>query len=361
MENDSWRHWRAFSALMTPAFAGASRPAGASDPGFVPWISAGESFADAARRFVEAAHGVLGAGTAGAGPAAAGQADPSAAALAAARRFADVLRERFANFRMPWNPGSAGRDPFAAAGAAGAGTAGYVPALGAAREHQQRAERLADAWRAMEEAQTRLQRLWSDALQEAANGFAHDLAGKPPASHDPAALREVYDRWIEAAETAYARTAHGETFCGALADFVNASSAWRKDQQAGIEQWAKQFDLPTRSEVNSLAQRLKAIEAALAAATRAPAATAVPAATSAPAATAVPAMTAARAAATSVRDSASPRIPASPRTPASPRKSASQRTPASPRKSASPPKPAGGRKPAGVRKASIKKQAKPKR
>ena len=263
MENDSWRHWRAFTALMTPAFAVASRPGLASEPGFAPWISAGEGFADAARRFVEAANGSFGAGTGGPVPRAAGQADRSAAALDAARRFADALREKFANFRMPWNPGSAARDPF---GAAGAPSVAYAPALGATREHQQRAERLADAWRGMDEAQTRLQRLWSDALQEAANGFAHDLAGKPPASHDPAALREVYDRWIEAAETAYARTASSETFCQALADFVNASSAWRKEQQASIEHWAKQFDLPTRSEVNSLVQRLKAVETALAAA-----------------------------------------------------------------------------------------------
>jgi hypothetical protein len=257
MENDSWRHWRSFGALFTPTFAPGSRAGVGTDPAFAPWIDAGERFARAARGFAEATQGAFGAGPIGA--AAAGQRpDAAASVLDPAREFANVLREQFASFRLPWNVG---------ASAADSSTAG--PALGAAREHQQRAERLADAWRRMEEAQTRLQRLWSDALQEAAQAFAGELAAKQPASFDAAGLRELYDRWIETAEAAYARTAHGETFCRALADFVNASSAWRKEQQASIEHWAKQFDLPTRSELNSLAQRLKALETALAA-TRAP-------------------------------------------------------------------------------------------
>jgi hypothetical protein len=280
MENDSWRHWRALSALAAPAFGFGGGPVGGSDLGFAPWIHAGERFARAARGFFEAANGAESAGIYGAAPASGG---PAAAGSArdAAQAFADFLREQFANVQMPWAAGSTTRDPFAAAGM---GSLGHAPALGAAREHQQRSERRADAWRGMEEAQTRLQRLWSDALQEAANAFAADLAGRPLASLDPEALRGLYDRWIDAAEAAYARTAHGETFCRALADFVNASSAWRKEQQASIEQWAKQFDLPSRSELNSLAQRLKAVEAELAAAhaaTAGPAATPVPAATTA--------------------------------------------------------------------------------
>ncbi len=248
MENDSWRHWRAFSALVNPAFMAGSRPAGAADPGFTPWIDAGERFARAAQSFAAAAQGAFAFKADGA-PGVAGE---TGAADSAARAFADSLREQFANLQMPWS--------------AGPNAEGYVPELGAAREHQQRAQRLAAAWRRMEEARTRLQRLWSDALQEAANGFAAELGVKPPAALDPAALREVYDRWIEAAEAAYARAAHGDAFCLALADFVNASSDWRKDQQASIEHWAKQFDLPTRSEVNSLTRRLKAVEAAFAAA-----------------------------------------------------------------------------------------------
>ena len=46
------------------------------------------------------------------------------------------------------------------------------PALGPTREHQQRWQRTAEAWRRMVDAQRRLQRLWSDALREAAAAFA---------------------------------------------------------------------------------------------------------------------------------------------------------------------------------------------
>jgi Poly(R)-hydroxyalkanoic acid synthase subunit (PHA_synth_III_E) len=44
---------------------------------------------------------------------------------------------------------------------------------------------------------------------------------------------------------------------------VNASSAWRRESSAGVEQWAKLFDLPTRSEINSLTERLRAVETEL--------------------------------------------------------------------------------------------------
>jgi hypothetical protein len=47
---------------------------------------------------------------------------------------------------------------------------------------------------------------------------------------------------------------------------VNASSEWRRDLQAGIEHSAKFFDLPTRSEINTLNQRVKSLEEELRAA-----------------------------------------------------------------------------------------------
>jgi polyhydroxyalkanoate synthesis regulator phasin len=41
---------------------------------------------------------------------------------------------------------------------------------------------------------------------------------------------------------------------------VNASSQWRRELQASIEHTAKLLDLPTRSEINTLTQRLKSVE-----------------------------------------------------------------------------------------------------
>ena len=112
----------------------------------------------------------------------------------------------------------------------------------------------------MTEAQRRLERLWSDALREAASVFASRLGTIKPSMPDAEGLHRLYDEWIECAEDAYARIAHGEAFCDALADFVNASSEWRQSLKESVEEWSKWLDLPTRHELNSLLQRLQAIE-----------------------------------------------------------------------------------------------------
>jgi len=85
---------------------------------------------------------------------------------------------------------------------------------------------------------------WGDALREAAAAFAARLGPAPPPAVSPEALRKLYDAWIDCAEDAYARAAHSESFCNALAEYVNASSEWRRDLQAGLEHSAKFFDCP---------------------------------------------------------------------------------------------------------------------
>jgi polyhydroxyalkanoate synthase subunit PhaE len=141
-----------------------------------------------------------------------------------------------------------------------------LPALGPTREHLQRGQRAAEAWRRTEDAQRRLQRLWSDALRDAAASFTARLTLPQPGAVSPEALHALYDLWIDCAEEAYARTAHSDAFCTALADFVNASSQSRRALQSNVEQWAKLLDLPTRNEINTLSQRLKSVEAQLRAA-----------------------------------------------------------------------------------------------
>jgi class III poly(R)-hydroxyalkanoic acid synthase PhaE subunit len=145
-----------------------------------------------------------------------------------------------------------------------------APAFGPSREYQQRWQRTAEAWKRIADAQHRLQRLWSDALREAALAFAARLGPPQSAALSAEALRKLYDVWIECAEEAYARAAHGEAFCNALAEFVNASSLWRRELQASIEHSAKLLDMPTRSEVNTLTRRLRSVEEQLRAASKAP-------------------------------------------------------------------------------------------
>lgn len=179
-----------------------------------------------------------------------------------AGKFGDFLRELFADFSPPGNFGSAAVPGFGSSSASMPDS----PALGATREHQQRSQRMADAWRRLDEAQRRLQRLWSDVLREAASTFAARIGQARLTAPSAEAVRALYDDWIDSAEDAYSRAAHSELFCNTLAEHVNASSEWRRELRAGIEHAAKLLDLPTRSEINTLTQRLKSVEKELRAA-----------------------------------------------------------------------------------------------
>jgi len=253
LQPDPWQQWQAFAALFTP---GATVPqAGAARAGAPPTAP----FADVAERFGVAARAYLD------GAANASASSPSL--NEGARVFSEHLRDIFADFQLPWSNGAGSGGGFGGGfGSASPAFSSNAPALGASREHQQRWQRVADAWRRLDDAQRRLQRLGADALREAAAAFAARLGSASPAAVSPEALRKLYDTWIDCAEDAYARAAHSEPFCNALAEYVNASSECRRDLQAGIEHSAKSFDLPTRSEINTLSLRVKSLEEELRAA-----------------------------------------------------------------------------------------------
>jgi hypothetical protein len=221
-----------------------------SDSPFAPWIESAERVAAASRRYLDDVQT--------GGPAAA----------AAATTFGDFLRlETMSFFRFPWSA-----DPGAGRGATPPPSMPPTPAaLGPGREHQLRGQRAAAAGERVSAAQRRLHVLWSDALRDAATAFlaqpnmAQPVPGPGPgAAPDDAPgldpLRGLYDSWVDRAEEAYARMAHGDAFCSALADYLNAASAWRKETQEGIELWAKALDLPTRSELNTLMRRISSLE-----------------------------------------------------------------------------------------------------
>jgi hypothetical protein len=226
--NDSWSPW----------------------PPFAPLLDAAERFTAAARSYLEAS-----------------QASAPAVARAAARAFSDAIREQsMPLFQLPGGASFGAGD----ANAAMMGRLPEIPALGLGREHQLRWQRTADAGRRMGDAQLRLQLLWSDALGGAAMAFAARLHRSQPATSDgnvtgaaapgAATLHGLYEDWIDCAEEAYALVAHSDSFCGALADLVNAGSQWRTEVQADMERLSKALDLPTRSELDTLARRLKSVE-----------------------------------------------------------------------------------------------------
>jgi hypothetical protein len=263
VSSDFWRQWQALSTLgpfpwsSGAPFATPGATPGHASPGYAsPGASFGASpgfFADSAERFAAAIREFAAAAPGAAPPAGAAP----EAAFAAAEGFGNFLREQFAGyFKPPW-PSA----PGAPAGSAFA----QAPPLGLGREQMLRAERAAEAWNRLTEAQGRLHRMWSDTLRDAAAAFTSRLqpaAGEPLTAE---AIERLYDLWIECAEEAYGRTAHSDAFCDALSACVNATAQWRRETAAGIEEWAKLWDLPTRSEVNALTLRLRELEAQLAA------------------------------------------------------------------------------------------------
>jgi Poly(R)-hydroxyalkanoic acid synthase subunit (PHA_synth_III_E) len=227
MPMDEWmRHFAALATPWSPAgptatdaippfppfppFGGFPPTAGAAfDP-----RAAGDGFAAAWRSALDAA---------------APGSDP---ARAAATAFAQFLRSQFG-------------DPAAYA------------AIGPQRAANERLERIGTASRLLQESQARLARLWSDALRDAAEGFARRALDP---AHAAAKADALYDAWIDCAEDAYGRMAHGEAYCAAQADLVNAHSTLRAEARALLEHWAKALDLPTRSELNSLHRSVKALQ-----------------------------------------------------------------------------------------------------
>jgi Poly(R)-hydroxyalkanoic acid synthase subunit (PHA_synth_III_E) len=240
---DLWQQWQLYGARFAAGAPFASGWPGQQDA--TPENPLGNQF----ERFAAALR-ALG------GSLAAGSVNPAAGA---GRGFADALRTLFGDLPSWANPGI-GSSPLPPA------PQWDAPALGPNREHQLRYQRMASAWHRALDAQRVLQNLWADALREAAMAFAAKLDLAQLATPTPESLYKIYGQWIDQLEDAYAQMAHSEAYCAALAGAVNAGSDWRCEVHETIEQSAKLLDLPTRSELNALMQRIQQLEVELRAA-----------------------------------------------------------------------------------------------
>jgi hypothetical protein len=142
---------------------------------------------------------------------------------------------------------------------------GRLPALGMAREHTQ-------IWRDFAAAQAEC-RLLEQELRAALLQVQHealdlleqrtrerDISQRPIASY-----RELYNLWVECAEQVYSKVAHSEAYSMLQAKLGNASMRVRGHQQKVIEHALRQFDLPTRSEINSMHLQLRQMKQKIAA------------------------------------------------------------------------------------------------
>ncbi len=129
--------------------------------------------------------------------------------------------------------------------------------LGWAREHEQE-------WRDLAAAHAEYQKVQAEVLvtlarvQAAALDRVEHLIRERARQNQPFAhVRELYDAWIECGEQTYATVARSDEYSRLQAMLANAGIRLRTQQQKLIERTLKQFDLPTRAELNSMQRELR--------------------------------------------------------------------------------------------------------
>lgn len=134
-----------------------------------------------------------------------------------------------------------------------------LPAFGHLREKQVEAQQMADALLTFREQSARYDRLMLKIGEQAFARFQLKLAEREEPGRQIDSVRALYDLWIDAAEEAHAEAALSEEFREVYAAVVDAQMQVRKRVQAQIEKACNELGMPTRSEVNSIGERLQAL------------------------------------------------------------------------------------------------------
>jgi len=120
----------------------------------------------------------------------------------------------------------------------------------------QTAKRLSDLAVECQRLQTQFAQHWAGVGQMAALRFTAQFQPPPPdAGADWA--RQAYAQWIDTAEKAYTEAAHGGEYAALIASLSNAVHAFKAEQAVLMELWARQFNQPTRSEIDALNLQIK--------------------------------------------------------------------------------------------------------
>jgi class III poly(R)-hydroxyalkanoic acid synthase PhaE subunit len=130
-----------------------------------------------------------------------------------------------------------------------------VPAIGLAREQTQ-------AWREVAAAHAECKRLEHElrAVLAKVQLDALDLLERQIRERAGAPLnsfRELYELWVECGEQIYGKVARSEAYSKLQAELGNATMRLKRTTQTVIEYGLRQFDLPTRSELNSLHRQVR--------------------------------------------------------------------------------------------------------
>ncbi len=134
-----------------------------------------------------------------------------------------------------------------------------LPAFGLLREHQEHQQKGALAWLDYQEQLRRYNALMLKAAQRGFELFEGKLSEREQPGRQIDSLRALYDLWVDAAEEGYAEIALSNDFREAYGALVNAQMRVRSQIQQEAERIAGDLGMPTRSEINSIGERLQAL------------------------------------------------------------------------------------------------------
>ena len=206
------------------------------------------------RKSAAAAHEGAGGNGTERGPAPAEPAAATGAGEPAPASQSESFEEMLKTWRGAWASAAGAQQ---ASSAQFAELMGRVPAIGPLREHT-------ETWRSVIAAQADCQRLERELhevllrVQNDALNLVQERLRERNGKQEPIKqLRDLYSLWVECGEQVYAKVAHSDAYSKLQAELGNATMRLRAQQQKVIEHWLKQFDLPTRAELNTVHRQLR--------------------------------------------------------------------------------------------------------
>jgi len=139
---------------------------------------------------------------------------------------------------------------------AGAAPSNLMPSFGANREAQERRQKLTQHLAELTRQQSAYGALMLKATREGLVLFGNRLAERDVPGQQMRTPREVYDRFIDDLEEAYATVAMSAEFQDSYAALVNAQMRLRAAIATELELSAKELGLPTRSELDASHRRM---------------------------------------------------------------------------------------------------------
>lgn len=134
-----------------------------------------------------------------------------------------------------------------------------LPTFGSSREQQEHYQKTAVAAVEYQEQTNRYNALMMKASQRGFELFEGKLAEREQPGRQVESLRALYDLWVDAAEEGYAEVAMSAEFREVYGALVNAKMRVRSLFQHEVERVCTEVGMPTRSEVNSIGERLQAL------------------------------------------------------------------------------------------------------